>query len=65
MSHRFDILLDGKLMSYDNYDDIPESFDNVVAFLPDIPPGPHTDEQHEEIKGWSLKFAELMKRETK
>ena len=65
MTHRFEILLDGKLMTYDRYEDIPESFDNVIAFIPDIPPGPHTDEQHAEIESWSTKFFELMKRETK
>lgn len=65
MTHRFEILIDGKVVVYERYEDIPEHFDNVVAFLPDIPPGPHTDEQHEEITDWMVKFAELMKRETR
>lgn len=65
MAHKFQILLDGELKTYDKYEDIPESFDNLIQFLPEIPPGPHTDEQHEEIDQWMVKFAELMKRETK
>ena len=65
MAHKFKIILDGELKTYENYEDIPEKFDNLVAFLPEIPPGPHTDEQHEEIDLWMVKFAELMKRETK
>jgi hypothetical protein len=65
MAHKFTIILDGKLTRYENYEDIPESFDNLIEFLPEIPPGPHTDEQHEEIEGWSYKLAELLKRETK
>lgn len=64
MAHKFKILLNGKVMEYENYEDIPESFDNLIAFIPDIPPGPHTDEQHEEIEDWMRKFAEVMKRET-
>lgn len=65
MAHKFTILLEGKLISYDNYEDIPLEFDNLIEFLPEIPPGPHTDEQHEEIEQWMYKFAQLMKRETK
>lgn len=65
MAHKFTILLDGKLINYDKYEDIPLEFDNLIEFLPEIPPGPHTDEQHEEIDQWMNRFAELMKRETK
>lgn len=60
----FKILLNGEVKIYENYEDIPEKFDNLIAFMPDIPPGPHTDEQHEEIEAWMDKFAELLKRET-
>lgn len=65
MAHKFTILLDGKLINYDRYEDIPLEFDNLIEFLPEIPPGPHTDEQHEEIDQWMNRLAELMKRETK
>lgn len=65
MANKFTILLDGKLINYERYEDIPLEFDNLIEFLPEIPPGPHTDEQHEEIEQWMVKFAELMKRETK
>lgn len=65
MAHKFTILLDGKLINYDKYEDIPLEFDNLIEFLPEIPPGPHTDEQHEEIEGWFNKFTELMTREKK
>lgn len=65
MNHEFVILKDGELKTYDKYEDIPQEFDNLVKFLPDFPPGPHTDEQHEEIDGWLEKFVELMKRQKK
>ena len=63
MAHKFVILNDGKLITYENYNDIPESFDNVIEFIPEIPPEPHTEEQHEEIGEWNNKLKELMKRE--
>jgi hypothetical protein len=65
MAHKFTVLIDDKIYDYDKYEDIPMEFDNLIAFFPEIPPGPHTDEQHEEIEGWFDKFAELMKREKK
>ena len=64
MANKFTILLDGKLIDYENFEDIPDKFDNLIQFLPEIPPGPHTDEEHEEIEQWMFRFAELMKRET-
>lgn len=63
MSHKFTILNGGKIETYSNFDDIPPSFDNIISFLPEIPEGPHTPEQHEEIDSWNDKLKELMKRE--
>lgn len=63
MPHEFVILVDGKLQTYTNYDDIPEVFDNVIKFMPEVPPGPHTEEQHEEIDSWNDKFQRLMEKE--
>jgi len=63
MSHEFVILVNGELQTYTNYDDIPEIFDNVIKFIPDIPPEPHTEEQHKEIDSWNVKFQKLMEKE--
>lgn len=65
MAHEFVILRNGILETYHKYEDIPENFDNVIKFLPEIPDGPHTHEQHEEIDAWNDKLKELMKREKK
>lgn len=65
MAHKFVILRNGKLETYNDYNKIPKSFDNVISFEPDVPPEPHTEEQHEEIEKWPGRLAELMKRETK
>ena len=54
------IMCGHKLVEYDCYDDIPDDFDHVIEFLPEIPPGPHTDQQHEEIDSWHDKFLKLM-----
>ena len=61
----FVIRIDGELKTFDKYEDIPEVFDNVIKFLPAFPPGPHTEEQHEEIHKWNDKLQKLMERERK
>lgn len=63
MKHEFVILRKGVLETYNKYEDIPEDFDHIIKFLPDIPDGPHTDEQHEEIESWNEKLQELLKKE--
>jgi hypothetical protein len=64
MKHEFIILRNGKLESYNNFDEIPLSFDNLIKFAPSTPTGPHTHEQHEEIDTWNEKIKILMQRET-
>jgi hypothetical protein len=61
MGHRFVIMLNNQLVEYDRYEDIPDDFDHVIEFLPDIPPEPHTHEQHEEIDSWHDRFLRLMR----
>jgi hypothetical protein len=65
MNHEFVILNNNVLETYTKYEDIPESFDHVIKFLPQIPEPPHTEAQHEEIEQWNDKLQELMKREKK
>ena len=65
MAHQFAILIDGTVQVFDNYDDIPETFENVIRFEPEVPPEPHTEEQHHEIEQWNDKLQQLLKRETR
>ena len=65
MAHQFAILIDGKVQVFDNYDDIPETFENVIRFEPEVTPEPHTEEQHHEIEQWNNKLQQLLKRETR
>ena len=60
MGHRFVIMKDDQLSEYTEYEQIPDWFDHVIEFAPEIPPGPHTDQQHEEIEQWQTKFERLM-----
>lgn len=64
MSHKFVILRDGVLETYDKYEDIPEFFENVIEFIPEIPKGPHTEDEHEMIHQWNDKLMELLQRQT-
>lgn len=60
MPHRFVVSKNDQLLIFSCYEDIPEEFDQVLEFLPEIPPGPHTDAQHDEIAQWLVKFNRLM-----
>jgi hypothetical protein len=64
MSNEFVILKNNKLETFTRYEDIPERFDNLIKFLPEIPEPPHTHEQHQELDLWNERLKELMKRET-
>ena len=64
----FQFIVNGELVSFDNYEDIPEKFDHVIKFIPDLPEpegvdGNHTDEQHEELEKWNGRLQELMEKE--
>ena len=59
----FQFIVNGELVTYDRYEDIPETFEHVIKFLPDIPPEPHNEEEHEEIQEWNNKFQKLMDKE--
>ena len=59
----FQFIVNGHLIKYDNYEDIPDEFDNVIKFLPDIPPDPHTDDEHAEVEKWNTRLQQLMEKE--
>lgn len=61
--HKFIIKDKDQLYTYTRFEDIPEVFDHVIEFLPDLPPDPHTQKEHDEIASWNLKLQELMRRE--
>ena len=52
-----------EVVTFDNFDDIPDvsEIKEIIAFVPEIPPPPHSIQQHEEIHLWNNKFQELLK----
>jgi hypothetical protein len=63
MAHEFILLVKGELKTYINYEDIPDEFDNVIKFIPEIPDGPHSHNEHDEIEKWNEKLQLLMEKE--
>ena len=58
--HKFVVMKNNEMQIYTDYDAIPNEFDHVIEFLPEVPEGPHTEEQHEEIEQWNGKLQKLM-----
>ena len=63
MKGQFIVKIGTDLLEFSDYDDIPESFDNVIVFKPDYPEPPHTEEQHNYISTFESKLKQLMERE--
>lgn len=53
-------MISGQLHEFSRYEDIPAVFDHVIEFRPNVPPGPHTQAQHDEIESWVPRFERLM-----
>jgi hypothetical protein len=51
----------GRLETYTEFEAIPRDFEHVIEFAPEIPPGPHTEEQHREIDQWNDRLQQLMR----
>ena len=60
---KFVVLKNKRLHTYTNYDDIPDDFEHIIEFKPDVPPDPHTEEEHNEIVQWGSRLQELIKKE--
>lgn len=63
MPHRFRVMVKGQIVTFQRFEDIPQDIEHVIEFAPDIPPPPHTDQEHAEIETWHSKFKQLMERE--
>ena len=63
--HKFVIREGSELITYSNFEDIPNEFDHIISFEPTVPEPPHTEEQHKEMANWQDKLQELIKRERK
>ena len=59
----FQFIINGELVTFDKYEDIPDEFEHVIKFLPDIPEDPHTEDEHEELALWNDRLQQLMEKE--
>lgn len=57
------VLVNGRVKTFTNWEDIPSSFENIIKFNPTPPPSPHSEEDHEYIKTFDDKLHEFMNRE--
>lgn len=60
VDHEFVVMRKGKMETYTRYEDIPDDFEHLIKFMPNVPPPPHTDEQHQEIDSWLPRLNRLM-----
>jgi hypothetical protein len=63
MDGEFVVLIGNKLHTFTKYEDIPDTFDNLIKFKPKQLDGPHTHEEHEEMNNWNEKLQFLMEKE--
>ena len=59
----FQFIVNGELVTYDSWENIPEEFEHVIKFIHDIPPEPHTEDEHAEIEIWNTRLQQLMEKE--
>ena len=64
MQGEFKIMINREIVTYTNYDDIPESFDKIRSFKPDFPPYPHSEEDHAFMDTFNSKLQALKARQS-
>ena len=57
-------MINREVVTYTNYDDIPESFDKIISFKPDFPPDPHSEEDHAFMDTFNSKLQALKARQS-
>lgn len=62
MKGRYIIKRDGKYVLFNDYNDISVPFDDLIAFQPEWPEPPHSDEDHKLMATFHSKFRELLRR---
>ena len=59
----FQFIVNGELVTFNRYEDIPEKFEHVIRFIPDVPEEPHTGEEHAELAVWNTRLQKLLEKE--
>jgi hypothetical protein len=60
MTGEFTVMINGELVTYTNYNDIPDTFEHVIKYAPDWPRPPHTQEDHDYMETFNNKLQRLM-----
>lgn len=60
VDHEFVVMRKGVKETYNRYEDIPDDFEHLIKFIPNVPLPPHTHEQHQEIDSWLPRLNRLM-----
>tara|TARA_B100000745_G_C19917467_1_gene308200 strand:+ start:223 stop:429 length:207 start_codon:yes stop_codon:yes gene_type:complete len=60
MTGEFTVMINGELVTYTNYNDIPDTFEHVIKYAPDWPEPPHTQEDHDYMETFNNKLQRLM-----
>ena len=58
----FQFIVNGELVTYDSWENIPEEFEHVIKFIPDVPPDPHTEDEHAEMEIWNTRLQQLLEK---
>ena len=60
MTGEFTVMINGELVTYTNYNDIPDTFEHVIKYAADWPEPPHTQEDHDYMETFNNKLQRLM-----
>jgi hypothetical protein len=63
MEGEFKVKIGNLVLTYNNFNDVPEKIGAVISFKPNYPTQPHTEEQHNYIATFVSKLNQLMERE--
>ena len=61
----FVVKRDGELIEVDRCGDLPDDFDHLIRFEPNIPEPPHSINDHEMMSKWTEYLQELCSRQNK
>ena len=59
----FQFIINGELVTFDKYEDIPDEFEHVIKFMPDTILPPNTQEDHDDLAKWDGRLQKLMEKE--
>jgi len=62
MKGEYIVKIGTSLLEFSDTNDIPDEFDHLIKFLPEIPPEPHTQEDHDYVNSFVSKMREIEKR---